>query len=113
MFRIVCFVDDKNLAPIMHGLAGLAKGLEVVPVANVEPQKNGKLRSTGDLMALFAKYLDSHPGEVTPDYLRGFQTSIGRAPGGYNNTLAKAQAAKLLRKSKKDGNGYVYARIGK
>lgn len=118
MFRIVCFVDDKELAPVMHALAGKAKGLEVVPVVNVEPSsaKNGKLvqRTEGKVLDLFAEYLNTHPGIVDAEYVQTFLTSIGRSTGSYSHTLYGALDAKLLKKGKPHPhkpNGYVYERV--
>jgi len=116
MFRIICFVEDRALAAVLHAVSGLVKDLDVAPVANVvEKTTQVRARVNGNIIQLFAQYMDTHQGDITPNYVRDFQRSLGRSPGGYNNVLHKALQAKLIRKvnPKSKGTDTKYARNAK
>jgi len=115
MFRITCYVEDKQLATLLHTLAGISRGQpEIVPVVNVVEKGGGapQAKTNGNVVQLFAQYLDTHPGDVTPKYVQEFQQSIGRSPGGYNNVLHKAKMAKLIKQSG-TGSASTYKRNSK
>jgi len=113
MFRIVFYVEDRHLAAVMHTLAGQAKGLEVVPVANaVSDGSKVKAKVNGNVVELFADYMKKHSGKINSDYMREFQKSIGRSPEAYSNVLHKAKLAKLIRQIG-TGSASTYERIGK
>lgn len=107
MFRIEFFVEDRNLAATLRGIAGLAKG-----TPNVQPVVEVPARANGDILGLLSAYMAKHPGTIDANYLRTFQQSVGRSPHGYNNLLFRATEAKLLKRGRKQGNGYVYDRVG-
>lgn len=110
MFRIECFVDDKHLAKVMHGLSGLCMELQVVPVVNAET-KNGKVmaKTSGDTTEMLAKWLHEQKKHVIrPDDIKQFCLQHGRAEKSYSNVLAKAKKAGLLSKPKGKGNQVSY-----
>jgi len=47
MFKVDCFVEDKNLASVLRSLSGIAREVRAVPAVNAEPTKKGCLRSPG------------------------------------------------------------------
>lgn len=97
MFRVECFVDDKNLATAMRSLAGIAKDLKVVPVAN-PPGKDGAVKN-GELVNLFTSYLAKRGiGEAVAADARHFLKSIGQSPSSAGYLLKKAQSYGVLKK---------------
>jgi hypothetical protein len=62
MFRIECFVQDRNVAPALRALVGLAIGKpEATPVENAE-ETNGKIKavSDGKLVHRFVAWLHNN-----------------------------------------------------
>lgn len=103
MFRIEFFCDDKRVGEVLRliGTVG-AYDVKAVPVVNAEKQTNGtvKARINGGVVEMLSDYIKSHKLKtITPDHMRDFQRSIGRAPGGYSHALALAMKVGLLRKN--------------
>jgi hypothetical protein len=101
MFRIEMFCDDKNLPRVLHQLAGLVLGTpKINPVANAGAKAGEvKSRTNGDLLALFSAHLKQRKlTAVMAADVREFARANGYREGSYSHILAKAIAAKLLRK---------------
>lgn len=81
MFRVVTFIEDKNLATFLKMLPGLARGEpSVTPVVNVaEPNKKAiKAESGGSVLEMLTAYLRKRKSNrVTSQDLREFAKSIG------------------------------------
>ena len=110
MFKVDCFVDDKNVAKLMHSLSGLAVNLQVVPVRNVKKSSNGKLESTaagttGEAIVQFAS--DNKLTVMTPKLVSEALKIHGFATGGQSSAITNAVKAKLLKKTKKRGQYVV------
>lgn len=61
MFRLTFFVEDKNLPKVLRDIAGSASNMDVRPVVNALPARNGgKLRaaSGGDVQSLVLPHLE-------------------------------------------------------
>lgn len=88
MFRIECFCEDKHLAQIMHALAGLAKNLVVLPVANARPAKNGKIEAEipGGMIGLIHKKVKAHDDFARPDVV-AILRKAGRSPSAAGHYL--------------------------
>lgn len=81
MFRIECFVDDKNLAKALLALQGLALQQPVIqPVINAEANGKGVQSITsGSLCEVFYDYCrKSKATEITPKEIKAWLTKIGR-----------------------------------
>jgi hypothetical protein len=101
VFRVNLFCDDKKLADVLRGLAGLAVGNpEVQPVVNAE-KKNGKVvaAGSGDNAALFAKYAKTNKlTKIKATDLRGFCKSIGVSETSYGYFGKQLQKAGAIKK---------------
>jgi DNA-binding transcriptional ArsR family regulator len=89
MFRISFIVEDKNLATIMHQLAGRAINLEVVPVAGSNPALNGTAHiPRGNIHELFLAALKARKMKtfVAKD-ARAICQEIGVSPTAYSHHL--------------------------
>jgi hypothetical protein len=99
--RIEFFCDDRHVGSALRALAGIAVGQpKATPIVNAEA-KNGRLTqaTNGELLAMFSAYLKKHKlTDINAAGLRAFLTSIGRAPSSYGYLLAKARAARILKK---------------
>jgi hypothetical protein len=86
MFRIAFFVDDKNLAEVMHAVSGRARQLEVVPVVNAAGAPNGKVRqqagSSRELVLQGLTKLGKTFGSVE---VRAVLKKLGLSPSSWNH----------------------------
>ena len=109
--RIEVFCEDKLVGRIQRALAGLGVlNVKSMPVANAKADKNGKVKaeSSGDLLEMLVVWLrDKKLKTVTPKDLQQFAVSAGRAATSYSVVLARAIAAKILKKSKGTGGKTV------
>lgn len=105
MFRMECFVEDKHVADVLRAVAGMVHNLQIVPV--VEPSTVNGSDRTADL---FADYLNKHEGQITVQYAREFQKSIGRSPSSAQYVLSEAVRHKIIRRVGA-GRGAKYHRI--
>lgn len=126
MFRLTCFVEDRDLANVMHALAGRAKGLEVVPVAGSNPElaaSNGLGRGgvpgprtpqlkRADIVAaggapqmLVAIMRRQKITEVNAFKTKELCRQMGLSETSYSHLLQIAMKAGLLRKAGKDPDG--------
>lgn len=102
MFRIQCFVEDKNLAYVMHALGGRALNLSVVPVVNAEP-KNKKLmaKSDGKSSSLLLEWLNKNElATFTVHDVRQFLPSIGRKEASAYHIIKRAMDAGMVQMTK-------------
>jgi hypothetical protein len=118
MFKIEVLCDDKNLARVLRGLAGVALGMpKVVPVVNAE-EKGGRVqaRTNGDAVALLRDYLKNHKlARIGAVDVKEFCRTSGYSPRSYTSVIKQAVAAKLLRRSgtaKGTGKPAIYTVIG-
>lgn len=107
LFRVTCFVEDKNLAKAMRALTGIARDVRSEPVVNVEGRRNGKLAAAtggtvGEMLAHWV--VENKMAEVTPAQVREFLKSVGRSPQSASYALRQAVLAKAL---KRTGKGFA------
>jgi hypothetical protein len=114
MFRIEAFCDDKNLARVLHALAGLVLAApKITPVANAQA-KNGEVKaaSSGEVLPMLSSYLKKRRLDVVnATVVREFAVAHGYSAASYSHILKKATQARLLRKRGK-GTKSSYAVIG-
>lgn len=105
MFRVQFLVDDKNLARAKRVLIGIAREVRDEPVVNAAPRgKSGVQAVTnGSGLELLTEFLRKHK-QVTPDMMRTFTRSIGRAVNSYSHYLRMGLTAGLLRKARGSHN---------
>lgn len=111
MFKIDFFVDDKNVARVMHALNGVALELSVVPVANAK-SRGGKVKAvtSGDSIEMFLAWIDKHDiAKITPSVIQDFMESLGRQRTSYSAFLGKAIKAGVVKKARgTTGKSTVY-----
>jgi len=138
MFRITFTVEDRNLAKIMHQLAGQAYNLEVVPVAGSNPELmpvNGSARGKGgvpgprtaqmlraDIVAaggapqmLIKVMRENKMTEINAAKVKDFCRKMGLSITSYSHLISSAIDLGLLKKAGKDpenGNGLLYKLVG-
>lgn len=107
MFRIECFVEDKNLATALRGLAGIAKAVNSTPVAN-PPSKDGAVKN-GELVELFLAHLRKRGiTELVAADARHFLKDIGQSPTSAGYLLKKCQSyGRLKKKGAGSNTSYV------
>jgi hypothetical protein len=111
MFRITFFVDDKNLAAVLRGVAGQARNLEVVPVVNAEPTaKNGVQQKAGSLTELFLAELGKLTGDFRASDARKACAAAGASPKSYGTYVKRLINARLIKSSGK-GTGMTYRMV--
>jgi len=111
MFRLECFVDDKNLGEAFKRLAGIARDLKHFYVPNVEPRRaNGSIKlSATDAGELSTKELRKHHiKEITGPDVRGIVERLGLTASSYSHHIQKLCDAGVLKKGKKTGNSMNY-----
>jgi hypothetical protein len=113
MFKLECFIDDKQLAKAMHGLDGLVLDLKVLPVKNAV-KKNGKLKSTasGSTMEAIAGYIASNnlTETITTKQIHEALKASGFSVGGVTNAIVNAVKAKIIKKGKERGQYVILNR---
>lgn len=110
MFRLVAFVEDKNLAAVLHALAGKVKTLEVPqPVVNMT--KGGKAETDGSLVALFIAHVYKQKiMKVTTADVRLFLETMGRSAASCQYVIKQAvKLGALKRHGKGPGTHYIVA----
>lgn len=130
MFRLSFICEDKNLARIMHSLAGQAINLEVVPVAGTNPElapTNGSGRNTGprtpqllrdDIVKaggapqMLVSIMRKHKlAEINAKKVKEFCLQMGLSTKSYSHLLRSATDHGLLKKAGKDpdnNNGFLW-----
>lgn len=109
MFRVVCYVDDKNLAGFLKTLPGIARGEpSVSPVVNAEePKTKGSIKAAtgGSVLEMLTNYLQKRKStRVTAADLREFAKTIGMNSGHAGNYIWKVgTSAGILKSTKKKG----------
>lgn len=110
MFRIEFLVDDKNLATVMHALAGLARDLNVLPVAGTNPLNGTKPKQpnqprhpkSGRAHELLIDYMHNHNlTEITGGQAREIIGKLGLAQTSYSHYINNAVARGLIKKGPK------------
>jgi hypothetical protein len=96
MFRVSFFVDDKHLAPVMHGLAGMARDLLVVPVANAEVAPTGKVqaRKSGENYELVFMQIKETMAKTDAPHFTSVQarqacSELGLSASSWNHFVSK------------------------
>lgn len=113
MFKIDCFVEDKNLAKVMHDLSGLVHDLKAVPVVNAV-LKNGTVQGqSGTLIERFvAEWKSRKLGKITAAEARSLAKAVGLSPTSYGHILHNAIKGGHVTKAGKtggSGSGFLYA----
>jgi hypothetical protein len=107
MFKVTCFVEDRNLSLLLHRLTGIAKNVEPVPVADIMARPRQIV--TGDQIDLMRKWLVKHnKTRVVAEDIRTFRKAIGLSEEGYGYALKMAREAGLLVQHN-TGNGHTTA----
>jgi hypothetical protein len=107
MFRISFFVEDKNLAGILHSIAGSTFNLEVRPVVNAQ-MVNGRLKQkVATTLANFVAELKKAK-EITADEARAAAQRSGYGPSSYSYLLQSIVKAGLIKKNGMKGNRMQY-----
>lgn len=114
MFKFEFFVEDKQVAPLLHLITGKVMNLSVVPVVNAIPVKdkrgkpNGKLTQDAEhTMGLFCKELKKlAPDKIEAEHVKEALTKLGKSPMSYSYFLSRAVKAGLLKKGKRHGNSF-------
>ena len=109
MFRISFFVEDKQLAGVLHQIAGAGpKDLEVVPVANLAAKKNGELKVTAQASVEgFLQALRKSGAEINAESARAAAAQCGGSAASYGYFLKKAIQQGAIRK-KGQGTRSIY-----
>jgi len=126
MFRISFTCEDRNLAKLMHDLAGQVYDLSVVPVAGSNPTlkptdvrslprqtqlKRGDIIAAGGAAQMLAKIMRQHKlSEVNAAKVKDLCRQMGLSTTSYSHLLASAVREGLLRKGGSDpgGKGYLW-----
>ena len=109
MFRISFFVEDKQLAAVLHHIAGAGpKDLEVVPVANLKAKPNGELKVTArSTVAGFLQALKASGAKIDSASARAAAAECGGSAASYGYFLKKAIQQGAIRK-KGSGTASTY-----
>lgn len=111
MFRIVCFVEDRNLAKVLHATAGLVLNMEPPqPVTNavlVKPQIEQASAATS-IKGRFTEYLSTIKGDkINIIDMRKKWVELGGLPSSLNGTLLIQITKEGLLKRVARGHYYV------
>lgn len=103
MFRVELLCDDRQLAKVLHGLAGLIleDGFKVQPVVNAE-YKNGRIKAvtTGTRIDLFAAWLaKSGLAHMTGTNVKVFLHEHGFKAGTVYQLIYDAKKLGLIKKA--------------
>jgi len=133
MFRITFTCEDKNLAKLMHGLAGQVYDLQVVPVAGSNPVltptdgsgrnaprtpqlKRDDIVAAGGAAQMLIKVMRQHKlSELTAAKTKDICKQMGLSVNSYSHLLRSAVEAGLLKKGGKDpnnNNGFLWKLVG-
>jgi hypothetical protein len=127
MFRITFMCEDKNLARVMHDLAGQAYDLQVVPVAGSNPTvrkssgsglntrmpqlKREDIIAAGGAAQMLVKVMRQQKlDSVTAPKVKEICRGLGLSTTSYSHLLNNALKLGLVRKAGKnpDGNGFLW-----
>ena len=102
MFRLTCFVDDKQLAKVKWLLHGHVYNLTDEPVINARKTATGDVKArtpAGKRSEMFKAWLRKHKNStIIPGDIKRFCESVGLRQGSYSNILADAIEEGLLRR---------------
>lgn len=104
MFRVECFIDDKNVVKVLYGLSGMVMNLNVTPVATVaiKNDKGGKTVSAkvgGDRLDQFKAWIRERGlPEIRAADGREFCREAGMSSGSYSSVFAAARNVGLLKR---------------
>jgi len=90
MFKLEFFCEDKDLAGIMHALAGRAKNLDVMPVADATVQRSGNkvTAKAGNTLALIVEELKKRRLEsFKAADMKAVVRAVGYNPTSYNHFI--------------------------
>jgi len=112
MFKVSFFVDDKQLAPVMHAISGRVRNLEVVPVVNAAVAANGHAKPAGPagtMSDLLIEKLQKDKSErITRSEVKAWLETIGRPNASAGTLLSRLVAAKVLKPAKGRGKQSYY-----
>lgn len=113
MFRVAFFVEDKNLAVVMHSVSGRVRGLEVQPVSSVNIAGDGKLKeANGNMGELLVEHIRKHKlDRITRKDVLAWLETIGRPNASAGTLLARAVKAGVLRPAQGRGSQSYYGVI--
>ena len=120
MFRIELFVEDKNLAGVMHALAGRALDLKVVPVVNASKARHAsggnaaasasvQAKTEGDTVQVLRAGLYEPGRAIRAHDVKVELARMGRNASSYSYYLQEMIRRGLLKRHPGKGtNGMTY-----
>lgn len=118
MFKIECFCEDKNLAPILHALAGVgALNVSSVPVMGTNPalakpavrlphsRPKVEIPEGGAHLLLVERMKKLGKTEVTAAETREILKDLGLSPTSYSYMLTNAVNDGLIKKGPRVAQG--------
>ena len=109
MFRVLCFVEDKDLGKVKRALAEAgAKKVDDRPVVNVEEAPNGELKAKvngGLTERVYQDIVATKPAitKIKRGDLLNFITKQGGSAGSLQTITTRLCTAKYLKRSKQRG----------
>ena len=117
MFRIECFVDEKNMGEVLKRLNGIARNLTHNYVPNVEPKRNGKIKAVaGNRIELIQRELHKRKlTQITGPEMKELVEEIGLNRTSYSHFIQEMVKAGMLKKGGKGPghNTMIYNVTGK
>ena len=114
MFRIEFFVDDKNLAHVLRGIAGAGKNLSVQPVveSQVKQAKTGVVSAKGNSLTerMVSEMKKRNLTEFTAVHAKEVAKVIGLSRNSYQHMLKVAFRTGVIKKHGKAG-GMTYTLV--
>lgn len=111
MFKLNFFVDDRDMAAVLHALSGKAKDLQFQSVTNAKSTKHGVVAATraGNMIELFTAAVKASKAKtLTRADADLFCTKNGWSATSGGHVLKEALKSGLLKKHGKVGNSVSY-----
>jgi len=115
MFKLECFVKDKDMGEALKRLTGIAHELNHAYVPNIEAKPNGQIRqSAKDTLELLSNELHKQGlKEITGPGFRELVVKLKLNPTSYSHYLQTLVRQGYLKKGKQVGNTMFYNVTGK
>jgi len=115
MFKIDCFVKDKDVGEVLKRLTNIAMNVNYVFVPNVESASGGKVYQTSkDATDMMSKELYKRKlTEITGPEFKAMIMKLGMNPTSVHHYIGGLLAAGVLKKKQKVKNTMLYTVTGK